>query len=564
MPHHTSLTEATPISEVKALFAQPPGPWPAGWEGLPNVCQAFREIFDAAARSLPAPPRWEAERGVVICAGGWRFFASLYVTVRMIRHVGCNLPIQVWYLGDRGEFDPRMQAALADYDVGWINGNAFARDHGLNRRILGGWELKPFAAAYCPFREVISLDADCYPAYNPEEFMAHPEFQRVGASFWPDQGKLEHGQWERFGIPYHDEPAWESGQFIVDKGRHWKPLALTMWLNDHSDFVYHHVYGDKDTFHLAWRKMGHEVCVPTAWPAWHVVAFLQQDFGGRPLFVHRCRDKFRWNGQIDGADVPGWYMTRQWHPETQFIEGLPHEQLAHDFCRESSELLRPLAHYKFTAPTDEGAWKECNLLNLYRLPPRMDGQTVIDIGGNCGGFSLAVLRRGAKRVICCEPFPNAAAVARENLAPYGERVEVRQVAVFDGSATEVELRGHDDKPDDSTNIAVAGMLDGRSVSLAPDGLSVSATTLDSLLKSCGRVDLLKLDCEGSEYPILSAATRLNQVGRITCEWHRASWNGRPWDATSLAELLTAWGWEVEYIVPTAPTHGTLFARNSAQ
>ena len=38
-------------------------------------------------------------RGVVIAGGGDRFFASLYITVRALRHVGCTLPIQVWYMG---------------------------------------------------------------------------------------------------------------------------------------------------------------------------------------------------------------------------------------------------------------------------------------------------------------------------------------------------------------------------------------------------------------------------------------------------------------------------------
>jgi FkbM family methyltransferase len=120
------------------------------------------------------------------------------------------------------------------------------------------------------------------------------------------------------------------------------------------------------------------------------------------------------------------------------------------------------------------------------------------------------------RVVCCEPFPDTAAKARENLAAYGDRVEVHQVAVFDG-ATQVKLHANDLKPSDSTNIAVAGVLDMLSVPLAPGGLRVPATTLDTLIEECGHVDVLKFDCEGSEYAILSTATRLNQVSRIVCE-----------------------------------------------
>lgn len=555
---HAELTTATPVEQVVDLLRQPPGPWPEHWAGFENVNQAFRRLFDEAAGSLPPSPAWPAERGIVICAGGWRFFASLFVTVKMIRRLGCFLPIQVWYLGDQGEFDPRMAAALADEGVGWINGQAFARDNNCHRRILGGWELKAFAAAYAPFREVISLDADCYPATNPEHFMAHGEYQRVGAAFWPDNQPLEPGQWERFGIPPHDEPSWESGQFMVDKGRHWRPLRLAVWLNDYSDFVYHHIYGDKDTFHLAWRKCGHEVCVPAQRPAWHAVAFLQPGFDGRPLFVHRCRDKFRWSGEIDGAGLNHWYMTPQWHSANQFVAGLPHERAAHDFCRQSSELVRPEAHFRLTAASDQAAWKECNLFNVYRLPANLAGQTVLDIGANCGGFAWAALARGAARVLSCEPHPGAADCCRANLAQFGERASVRQAAAFDGRP-QVTLCDHAAKPGDSTLLAVAGL----SADNAAAGIEVSAVGLDELLAELGPVDLVKLDCEGSEYAILEKSTRLGQVGRLVCEWHAVTWHGGPADHQVLAEILYAAGWRIDEVTGQGQNVGLLFAHNPA-
>jgi hypothetical protein len=46
------------------------------------------------------------------------------------------------------------------------------------------------------------------------------------------------------------------------------------------EYVCKHVYGDKDTFHLSWRFCGHDVCVPTQVPGWHVCAFIQMGFAG--------------------------------------------------------------------------------------------------------------------------------------------------------------------------------------------------------------------------------------------------------------------------------------------
>lgn len=347
MGHHAELKLDSSIEFCKQLLLQPPGPWPDGWVGFPNIAQAFRELLDERAnRPPPDPPKWQSKRGIVICGGGWRFFPSVYVTVRMIRRSGCKLPIQVWFLGDKGEFDIRMKKICDPYGVGWICANSYVRENKLPARMLGGWEMKPLAAAYAPFETVLSLDADSYPVYNPEEFLDHPEFQRVGAAFWPDQGathagKLLPGQWERFGLEYHDEPGWESGQFVVDKSRHWHPLWLSWWMNQFSDYVYKHMYGDKDTFHICWRKCRHEVCIPTQAPGWHVVAFLQKDFAGRTLFVHRTRDKFRLTGEMDGQGINAGFMTRQNPGPTRKIGGLPHEDFGHECLAECDRLLRP-------------------------------------------------------------------------------------------------------------------------------------------------------------------------------------------------------------------------------
>ena len=510
---HRALTPSASIDDVKSLFAQPPGEWPNDWAGFPNVQEAFRQMFDAATKSLPAVPAFTAERGIVIASGGWRFFPSLYVTVSVIRHVGCSLPIQIWYLGDRGECDHRMQQALARFDVGWIDANAFARDRGLPRRILGGWELKPFAAAYCPFREVVYMDADSYPVYNPETFMATDEYRRVGAAFWPDQAKLEPGQWATFGLPHHDEPAWETGQFIIDKARHWAPLALTIWLNDHSDYVYRHVYGDKDTFHLAWRKLGHEACMPTREPGWEQIAFVQKDFAGNPLFIHRTRDKFRWTGEMDGMGVPRHYMTEQWHPTNQFIGRLPHEQFCHDALRESSELLRPELHFACRPGTcDRGIFIEVVLQNEYRLPTRFEPtDVIIDVGGHIGAFAIACLMRGAGKVITCEPEPGNVELLRKNLARFGDRVEIIPAAVWPADVPVPPLA----PPVDPINTCQFSMLHNDE----SNAQSVPTIPLAEVIARVGGpVRLLKLDCEGAEYIILDGVD-LSRVQKICGEAH---------------------------------------------
>ena len=50
-----------------------------------------------------------------MCSGD-RLFPSAWVCIRMLRHLGCALPIELWQLWD-SELSAPMRAALAPYDV---------------------------------------------------------------------------------------------------------------------------------------------------------------------------------------------------------------------------------------------------------------------------------------------------------------------------------------------------------------------------------------------------------------------------------------------------------------
>src|SRR4029078_1655461 len=94
-----------------------------------------------------------------------------------------------------------------------------------------------------------------------------------------------------------------SGQILVDKQKSWRALCLAMWYNEHSDFFYHHVYGDKETFHLAFRKTGVPYAMPSRGVHRLTNTMCQHDFQGRRLFQHRNTDMwnlFLWNRRVAG------------------------------------------------------------------------------------------------------------------------------------------------------------------------------------------------------------------------------------------------------------------------
>lgn len=567
MLSHTELSKTSPLPLVKDLLRLPPGPFPEGWVGFGNVEEAFRQLFREArdhALTLSPPEKWEADRGIVICGGGWKFFPGIFVTVRLLRHLGCKLPIQVWFLGDKSEFDPRMAAALRDYDVGWICANSYSRQNPTTRPRhpsgnFGppnpGWQLKPYAALHAPFKEIIFLDADCYPAYNPEEFMAHPEYARVGAAFFPDLGNVNHGkllpgQWTRFGLPYHDEPGWESGQFIVDKSRHYAALWLSEWVNQYADYVYKHMYGDKDTFHIAWRMAGHEVCVPQSRPGWTNCAFLQKDFSGRTLFVHRCRDKFRWSGEIDGQPTRNNFNTRQHSNTNYFVPELPHEQLCHDFLRESSELLRPHLHFNFDHPSSAGGWQECWLYNFYEAPLDMTGMTVLDAGANCGAFACLALSRGARFVLLVEPQASLVPIIEKNLSLYdggdSSRWLIAPMAMWDQDDALLNLVPQPGAPQ-GFSMGVSHLHQGTALGTTP---TISFPSILGAIKNATGspvIDFAKIDCEGGEWPALfDDPDNLVFIERLSMETHTHWWRDKRLKGTDFLPLLPEKDWDVRY------------------
>jgi ADP-heptose:LPS heptosyltransferase len=233
-------------------------------------------------------------RGIVICGGGVRYFTNAWVCIHMLRRLGCRLPVQLWYLG-RQEMDQRMQALVAPLGVACIDALRWRRKH--PARTLRGWELKPYAIVNCPFREVLLLDADNVPVVNPEFLFETAQFRRRPAIFWPDFRRPPNPKaraiWRSCGLRPPAEPEFETGQVLVDKARCWPALRLSLWFNEHSDFYYRHIYGDKETFHLAFRKMKQPYFLMPA--AIHALTgtMCQHDFAGRRIFQHRNTRKWQ-------------------------------------------------------------------------------------------------------------------------------------------------------------------------------------------------------------------------------------------------------------------------------
>ncbi len=301
-------SDASPSMSVPDMMALinhcPPGGWPDGWGHWDNTIEAHRQLATEKIDHLNRhhiPSRWPEGNGIVIAGGGLKYFPSVWVNVNMIRYFGCDLPIQLWYLGDV-EVDPYMKRLLEPLGVECIDARKFEKTQPC--RILAGWELKIYSTLYSPFEKVLFLDADNAPVRDVTPLFNCRQVQDTGAIFWPDYSmwQLKWDIWKIFGIDWmveraSGERAFESGQYLIDKSKCEKELIMSLWYAEHSDFTFKHVYGDKECFHLAWRRMRTDYSMPARDPGWDVHTIVQWDFdSNRVWFQHRCQDKWRLGG----------------------------------------------------------------------------------------------------------------------------------------------------------------------------------------------------------------------------------------------------------------------------
>jgi FkbM family methyltransferase len=167
-------------------------------------------------------------------------------------------------------------------------------------------------------------------------------------------------------------------------------------------------------------------------------------------------------------------------------------------------------------------------LDEYRLPERFEpDDVVVDVGAHIGSFAYAVVLRGGKHVWSIEPDGTNCVFAAEHLRPYVDRGSVRlmHAAVWRSDPNDDELRfdGYQVFPQSFLDLAGVVNTGGGSVMWAV-GEPVQKVAFDDVVdlvtnRGERRVRLLKLDCEGAEWPILLTSRRLHLIDEIVGEFH---------------------------------------------
>ncbi|KAM0716319.1 hypothetical protein Q7P37_007764 [Cladosporium fusiforme] len=216
-------------------------------------------------------------RGIVFTAGNNQA-QQLLTIIPSLRQIGCDLPIEVMYLGN-DDLEEEMRDRLESFEgVVTRDLRLMIDDDGWR---LAGWAAKPFAILMSSFREAIFIDADSFFFVDPTTLFETEEYRATGALFFKDRNLQPEDKraWLEAVLPLpisakvKQNRMWtgesghmqESGVLVVDKYRHFIPVLLATRLNGPdrdgnletgTKGVYDMMYGDKESFWLSWEMAG--------------------------------------------------------------------------------------------------------------------------------------------------------------------------------------------------------------------------------------------------------------------------------------------------------------------
>ncbi|GAB7352535.1 hypothetical protein MBLNU459_g2927t1 [Dothideomycetes sp. NU459] len=219
---------------------------------------------------------YNAGRGIVL-SGANHQAPYMLTAIAVYRKMGCNLPIEVMYLGEDDLSEEYREQMEAFPGVTTRNLKQMVGNMGWN---IEGFASKAFSILMSSFREVLFIDADVLFFRNPELLFQEEGYRDTGALFFRDRvvypafkkkflrqilpKPISHTAKQSRYWNGESSEMQESGVLVIDKWRHFVTMLLVARMNgpDRSDGpngekgVYSFFYGDKETFWLGFELAG--------------------------------------------------------------------------------------------------------------------------------------------------------------------------------------------------------------------------------------------------------------------------------------------------------------------
>lgn len=490
-------------------------------------------------------------RGIVMLAGGPIYATNAYINCRMLRHLGCDLPIEWFYLG--AEMSPawanlieRTVPNVRLVDLGGAN-----RD---NTKGKGGWQAKVEAVIESGFDEILFLDADSFPLRDPTDLFEHRLFREHDCILWPDvhlyDAAFQAVILKHYGVRVSGRQI-ESGQMLFRKSRCLPGLLKTREINRNSRAAYTHFFGDKDTFLVGAKQGGVDVIV-------------------NPHVVRRCSQRNLMQHDLDGKKTFVHLTYGKWRPDRKALISMrdyPHLEEAVKIFKEleQSNAAMTAARMEINMRVRDTfcAMEAARIVNddPYKILPmighRVPVRYIVDIGANAGAFTYAASAAYPNaEILVIEPDPELMADIRYNTRNCTAKLQYVEAACVGRkieSAQFVRLACHRA----GSYVRETPWGQSKSLDREDEEITVPVVLLSELLERFGfsTVDILKIDAEGVEGEVLLDLKKAGWMPRV--HWIRGEWHGlADWPLIDEALRDTH-----EYRLQDSPDNGELIAHN---
>lgn len=148
--------------------------------------------------------------------------------------------------------------------------------------------------------------------------------------------------------------------------------------------------------------------------------------------------------------------------------------------------------------------------------------TIIDIGANAGFFDILILSKLSNATIYAyEPLESNVTLLQETINT--NRNISKKISIYQKGVTGAALPFLELFAEDTTDNSVVASTFANFNKLNTKKIIVPCITLTEIINDCKteKIDLLKLDCEGSEYDILynTPSTLLQKINFLSIEVH---------------------------------------------
>lgn len=197
--------------------------------------------------------------------------------------------------------------------------------------------------------------------------------------------------------------------------------------------------------------------------------------------------------------------------------------------------------------------------NEYKLKELSEKCIVVDIGAHIGSFSLKAYEMGSRNIYSFEANVHNSLICKYNCDQYGIKVFNKAIRGNNRITSVCCCFNENNLPD---------IINYGGLAVGP-GDDIEVMTLKDILGMVGgRINILKLDCEGSEYPIIFESDKdvFNNIKYIVGEVHPGVLpinfcDGFINNANNLEEYLKQLNYETKFIVNEASGFGHFFCKS---